>query len=151
MTVGAQRLTISPCLGDGVDSLVTVETQQLGDDSSAGDLDEDDVIETDTVVGVEESEAPLDLVSLDHAREDIMDSELLTLAGEMVGDGEDSTQVVGRVTPFCGKEAVVEIEPSDHRSDVKRAPDGVEFVVSSGDSSTLIIRRENNRISAIGP
>ena len=26
MTVGAQRLAISPCLGDGVDCLVTVET-----------------------------------------------------------------------------------------------------------------------------
>ena len=49
------------------------------------------MIETDAVEGVEEGEASLDLVSLDHAREDVMYSELLTLAGEMIGDGEDGT------------------------------------------------------------
>ena len=138
-------------MGDGVDGLVAVETQELGYNGGAGNLDEDNVIETDTVEGVEEGKAPLDFVSLDHAREDVLDGELLTLTGEMVGDGEDGTQVVGRVTPLCGEETVIEVEPSDHRSDVKRAPDGVELIVSSGDSSAWITRREKNSISAIGP
>ena len=91
MTVGTQRLTVGPCLGDGINGLVTVETQELGDNRGTGDLDEDDVIETDAVEGVEEGEASLDLVSLDHAREDVMDGELLTLTGEVIGDGEDGT------------------------------------------------------------
>lgn len=148
MTVGAQRLAISPCLGDGVDCLVTVETQELGNNSGTGDLDEDNVVETDTIEGVEEGEASLDLVSLDHARENIMDGELLTLTGEMISDGEDGTQVVGWMAPFCGEETVVEVEPSDHRSNVKRAPDGVEFVISSGDSSALIVGKRSASVSS---
>lgn len=148
MTVGTQRLTVGPCLGDRVDGLVTVETQELGDNCGTGNLDEDDVIETDAVEGVEEGEAPLDLVSLDHAREDIMHGELLTLTSEMIGDGEDGTQVIGWVTPFCGEEAVVEVEPSDHCSNVERAPDGVELVVSSGDSSALITGKRTASVSS---
>ena len=48
--VGTQRPAISPCLGDGVDGLVTVETQPFGGDGGTDDLDEDDVIETDMVL-----------------------------------------------------------------------------------------------------
>jgi len=138
MTVSTQRLAVSPCLGDGIDSLVTVETQELRDNGSTSDLDEDDVIETDTVEGVEKGKTSLDLVSLNHARKDVMDGEFLTLASEMIGDGEDGTQVVRWVTPFRGEETVIEVEPSDHRSNVERAPDGVELIVGSGNSSTLI-------------
>ena len=108
------------------------------------------MIETDAVEGVEKGETSLDLVSLDHAREDVMYGELLALTGEMISDGENGTQVVGWVTPFCGEETVVEIEPSDHRSNVERAPDGVEFVVSPGNSSALITGKRNS-ISIIGP
>ena len=150
MTVGAQGLTIGPCLGDGVNDLITVETQELGGNRGAGDLDKDDVIETDAVEGGEEGETPLDLVSLDHAREDVMHGELLALTGEMISDGEDGTQVVGWVTPFCGEETVIEIEPSDHCSNVESAPDGVELVVSSGNSGALITGKRNS-ISIIGP
>jgi len=148
MTIGTQRLTISPCLGDGVDDLVTVETQELGDNGGTGDLDEDDVIEANAVKGVKKGKASLDFVSLDHARKDIVDSELLTLACEMIGNGEDSTQVVGGVTPFCGKETVVEVEPSDHRSNVERAPDGVELIISSWDTSALIVDKRAASMSS---
>ena len=148
MTVGTQRLTVGPCLGDSVNGLVTVKTQELGDNRGTGDLDEDDVIEADAVEGIEEGKAPLDFVSLDHAREDVMHGELLTLTGEMIGDGEDGTQVVGWVTPFCGEEAVVEVEPSDHCSNVERAPDGVELVVSSGDTSALITGKRTASVSS---
>ena len=148
MTVGTQRLAISPGLGDGVDGLVTVETQELGDNGGTGDLDEDDVIETDAVEGVEEGEASLDLVSLDHARENVMDGEFLALTGEVISHGEDGTQVIGWVTPFCGEETVIKIEPSDHRSNIERAPDGVELVVSSGDSSTLIVGKRTASVSS---
>lgn len=148
MTVGTQRLAISPGLGDGVDGLVTVETQELGDNSGTGDLDEDDVIETDTVEGVEEGKTSLDFVSLDHTRKDVMDGELLTLTGEMIGDGEDGTQVVGWVTPLCGEETVIEVEPSDHRSNVERAPDRVELVVSSGDAGALVVGKRTASVSS---
>jgi hypothetical protein len=35
---------------------------------------------------------------------------------------------------FSGEEAVVEVEPSNHRSDVERAADRVELVIGSWDS-----------------
>ena len=52
------------------------------------------------------------------------------------------------MTPFCGEEAVVEVEPSDHCSNVERAPDGVELVVSSGDSSALITGKRMASVSS---
>ena len=70
------------------------DKQELGNHSGTGDLDEHDVIEADTVERVEESEPALDLVCLDHGDEDVGDGELLTSAGEMVGHGEDSAQVI---------------------------------------------------------
>ena len=143
MTVGTQRLAISPRLGNGIDDLISIKTQQLGNDSCTSDLDENNMIKTDTIEGVEKGKASLDLMSLDHAREDIMDGELLALTGEVIRDGEDGSQVVGRVTPFRGEETVVEVEPSDHCSNVECAPDGVELIVSSWDSSALIRGKQN--------
>jgi hypothetical protein len=110
---------------------------------STGDLDEDDVVER-----VEERKASLDLVSLGHAHEDVMYGELLTLTGKMISDGEDGTRVVGWVTPFCGEEAVIEVKPSDHHSNVERAPDGVELIVSSRDSSALITGKRTASMSS---
>ena len=43
------------------------------------------------------------------------------------------------MTPFCGEETIIEVEPSNHRSNVERAPDGVELIVSSGNSSALVV------------
>lgn len=105
------------------------------------------MIETNAIKGVEEGEAPLNLVRLDHAREDVMDGELLALTSKVIRDGEDCTQVVGWMTPFRGKETVVEVEPPDHCSNVECAPDGVKLVVSPRDSSALIA----GDISIIGP
>jgi hypothetical protein len=44
----------------------------------AADLDEDDVVEGDTLKGVKKGKAPLDLTSLDHACNVIVDGEPLT-------------------------------------------------------------------------
>ena len=87
---------------------------------------------------------------LDHALEDILDGDALALAREMVCDGKGCAQVVGRVAPwnkkaadqsrimvgedpaertFCGKEAVVKIEPTNDSANVEGSADGVELVV----------------------
>lgn len=135
MAVSTERLTINPGLGDGIGNLLLVEAEHLGDDGGTGNLDEDNVIKTDLVVGVEEGQASLDLVGLDHGLEDILDGEDLA-AGEVtaslvgavdpVSDGEDSTKVVRRVTPLSSQPAVVEVEPSDHGTNVEGAIDGVK-------------------------
>ena len=105
------------------------------------------MIKTNTIVGIEKGKASLDFMSLDHACEDVVNGELLTLTGKMICDGEDGSQVVRRVTPFRGKETVIEVEPSDHRPYIESTPDGVELIVSSGDSSAL----DRISISVIGP
>jgi hypothetical protein len=99
MTIGAQRLAIHPCLGDGVDGLVAIKTQQFRYNGSRSNFDEDDMIEADFVKGVEKSEGTLNLMGFDHCFENIVNSEGLALPAEMIGDGENSAKVVRRMTP----------------------------------------------------
>jgi hypothetical protein len=77
--------------------------QELGDDGGRGYLDEDDVVEADAIERVEQREATLDLMRFDHALEDVLDSDTLALACQVVRDGEDGTKIVGRVAPFSNK------------------------------------------------
>lgn len=135
MAVGSQGLAVDPGLGDGVGNLLLAKAEHLGDDGGGGDLDEDDVVETDLVVRVEQSQAALNLVGLDHGLEDVLDSEDLAAsqvtaglvgAVDPVGDSQDGAQVVRGVTPLGGQPAVVEVEPSDHGSDVEGAVDGIK-------------------------
>lgn len=146
MTVGTQTLSINPGLGDGVGGLLLSEAEHLGDNGGGSDLDQDDVVEADLVVGVLEGQNTLDLVGLDHGLEDIADLEDLAIAqvttgtvgaGDPVGDGEDTTQVVGGVTPLSGEPAVVVVQPTDHGTDVEGAIDGVQLVGGTGDAGSV--------------
>lgn len=102
MTVCAEGLAIYPRLGNGIDCLVTVETEHLGDDGSGRDFDEDDVIEPGTIERVEESESSLDLVGHNHAFEEILDGEGLALTGKMICHGQNRAKVIRRMSP-CDK------------------------------------------------
>jgi len=75
------------------------DVQELGDDGGRGDLDQDDVIESDAVERVEQREAALDLVRFDHALEDVLDRDVFALACQVVRDGEDGPEIVGWVAP----------------------------------------------------
>lgn len=146
MAVSAQGLAVNPSLGNGVGNLLLAEAEHLGDDGSTGNLDEDNVVETDLVVRVEEGQAALDLVGLDHGLEDVLDGVDLAAsqvaaglvgAVDPVGDGEDGAQVVRGVTPLGGQPAVVEVEPSDHGTNVEGTVDGVHDKGSTGDRGTV--------------
>lgn len=118
MSIRAERLSINPCLRNSIDCLRSVKTtarstvspqsrrpailvdlQHLADNSGAGNFHEHNVIETDSVEAVQEGQASLNLVGLDHSLKDILDSELLTLASQVVRDSKDGSQVVRRMTP----------------------------------------------------
>ena len=58
-----------------------MHVQELGDDGGRGYLDEDDMVEPDAVERVEQREAALDLMRLDHALEHVLHSDVLALAG----------------------------------------------------------------------
>jgi hypothetical protein len=88
------------CWGDGGRKWAHGDVQELGHDGGRGDLDEDDVVETDTVERVEQREAALDLVRFDHALEDVLDRDGLAFTRQVVRDGEDGPEVVGWVAPW---------------------------------------------------
>lgn len=142
VAVGAEGLAVNPGLGNGRLGLLLGQTEHLGDDGGGGDLDEDDVVETDLVVGVQECQATLDLMCLDHGLEDILDGQDLAVtdvaacaigAGDPVGDGENGTQVIRWMTPLGCEPAVVVIQPSDHSTNVEGGVDWVELEVGSWD------------------
>ena len=114
------------------------------------------MVEADAVERVEQREATLDLVRFDHALQDVLDGDALTLACQVVRDGEDGSEIVGRVPPwnsvvvisvwelgegdvkstartFCSEEAVIIVEPTDDGPDVERPSYWVELVVGPGD------------------
>jgi len=57
------------------------------------------VIQTDTVVAIQEGKATLNFVRLDHALEQVLDSELLTLPRQIIRNGQDGTQVIRGMSP----------------------------------------------------
>jgi hypothetical protein len=153
MSVRPQGLAVYPRLRDSIYRLVTVETEEFGDDSCRCYFYQDDVVKADTVEGVEECEGTLDFVGLYHTFDNVFDCERLALTRQMVSDGEDGAEIVGWMTPcvrvssmcrvdilddgtLCSQETVVEIEPANDGANVERAADGIELVGSSGDLRT---------------
>lgn len=146
VTVGAQALAVHPGLCDGVGGLLLVEAEHLRDHGGGSDLDQHDVVQTDLVVRVLQGQHTLDLVGLDHALQHVLDLQDLAVAqvaartvgtGDPVRDGENTTQVVGGVTPFGGQPAVVVVEPADHGTDVEGTVDGVQLVGSTRHTGTI--------------
>lgn len=145
VTVGTQALAVNPGLGDGVSGLLAVETKHLGHNGGGRDLDQHNVVETNAVEGVLQRNAALDLVGLDHALEHVLDLEDLALlavgglgeAGLPVGNSQNGTQVVTGVAPLSSQPAVVEIQPTNDGADGKRTPNGVENVLSTGNTHTI--------------
>jgi hypothetical protein len=76
-----------------------VHLQEFRDNSGTGNFDEHDVVETNTVERVKQGKTTLNLVCLDHALEDVANSQRLSLASKVVRNRENSTQVVGWMTP----------------------------------------------------
>jgi hypothetical protein len=77
--------------------------QKFRHDRGGRNLDEDNVVEADAVERVEQRKTTLDLVCFDHSLENVFDGDMLTLTCEVVGDSENGSEIVGRVTPFQWK------------------------------------------------
>lgn len=146
VAVSTETLAVNPSLGDGISGLLLGETHHLGDDSSGRDLDQHNVVQADLVVGVLEGQNTLDLVGLDHGLQNITDLQDLAVAqvatravgaGDPVSHSEDTTQVVGGVTPLGSEPTVVVVEPADHGTNVESTIDGVQLVGSTGDTGTV--------------
>lgn len=146
MPVGSERLAVDPSLGDSITGLGLVEAHHLCNNCGGGELDENDMVETDLVERVLQGHAALDLVRPDHSLEDVSDLENLAVTkvsaspvcpGNPVGSGKDGTQVVGGVAPLGGQPAVIEVEPTDHGTDVESTVHRIELVVGAGNFGTV--------------
>ena len=133
VAIGAQRLPVDPCIGDGVHDLLVRAAEHVCDDGRGRDLHQHDVIEADTVEAVLQRDDALDLVRLDHAGEHVAHDERRLAGGHTrarnpVGCREYAAQVVGRMAPFGGEPRVVKIQPADHRADVECGHHRIELV-----------------------
>lgn len=140
VAVRAEGLAIDPSLRDSITGLSLGQAEKLGDNGGGCDFDEDNVVETNLVVGVKESQASLNLVRLDHSLKHLLDGNNLTVselasgavgAGDPVCNGKDGAQVVGWVTPLSSQPTIIVVEPSDHGADVEGGVDWVELEVGS--------------------
>src|ERR1700736_2315772 len=94
------------------------------------------MIQPDSVKAVFEREYSLDFVRLDHCDEYISDlPRLATIADQttafVISNRQDRPQIIRRMPPFSGKPSVVEIEPSNHRSQIECSPYGIELITGS--------------------
>lgn len=105
MSESTKGLPIDENLRDDIDSLVSSESHHFRNDGGGSEFDEDDVVESDSVERVLEGHTSLNLVSLDHGFEDVLHRERFSSSGKVIGNGQDSSEVVRRVTPFSSEEA----------------------------------------------
>ena len=91
------------------------------------------MVETDAVERVLESKTALDLMGFNHTLKDILNGDILPSASQVVGDREDSAEIVRRVTPFRRKPTVVEVQPPDRRADIECTANGVKLIVGARD------------------
>lgn len=104
------------------------------------------MIESNFVKRVEQRQTTLNLVCLDHAFHDIFNFEDCPASDFLTGsvgprypvsDCKYTTEVVGRMPPFCRQPTVVVVEPPDHGANVEGAIDRVENVRCSGHTSAI--------------
>ena len=95
------------------------------------------MIQADTVKTVFQGEDTLDLMGLDHAVEDVCDGQRVfprgaILQAEIVGDGKNAAEIIGRMSPFGGQPGVVEVQPAHQRADIECRLHRVQPVVGAG-------------------
>lgn len=99
MTVGAQRLPINPSLGYSINGLVAVQAKEFGYYCSRSNLDENYVVEADSIERVEEGKTALNFMGLDHCLEDVTNGQRLSLTCQMIGNSQNGPKVVRWMTP----------------------------------------------------
>lgn len=144
--ISSEGLAIDPGLRNSITGLGFVETHHLGNDSCGCKFDEYNMVETDLVERVLQGHAALYLVCPDHGFEYVPDFEDLAVAKftaspvcprNPVGSCENGTQVIRGMAPLSSQPAVVEVEPSDHSTNVEGSIYGIELVVGTGHFGTV--------------
>ena len=96
VAIGAQALPIDPCERERVDGLLAREAEQLADDGGRSHLDQHHVIEADLVERVFKRDAALNLVRLDHGRQNVAHGQRRSAFASAV---RESQSAVARIPP----------------------------------------------------
>ncbi|MNG91098.1 hypothetical protein D3C79_500050 [compost metagenome] len=133
VTICPQCLAIDEGMGQRREQLLTVGAHQLGTHRRGGDLDQQHMVQTDTVEGVLQRQHTLDLVGHDHGFEDFAHAQWRFTVGdallrEMIGYRQDATKVVGRVRPLSRQPGVVVVQPTHGAADVPGGLDRIQPV-----------------------
>ena len=137
MAVGPERATVDPGVGNGIDDLLPAASQHPRHDRRGRDPHQQDMIQPDPVEAVFQRDDSLDLVGLDHRRQHVSNGQRVAalgdgLAAEVIGDGEDTAQVVGGMTPLRRQPRIVEIEPPHDGADIERPLDRIQLPARAG-------------------
>ncbi len=57
-------------------------------------------------------------------------------ATQVIRCRQDAAEIVRRMSPFSCEPGVVEVQPANHRANIERTHDGLEFVGRTGNSCT---------------
>jgi hypothetical protein len=128
--LGAWRYVLSA--PPSIHAFDTAFAEHGGRDSRGCDANEQYVIQSGAVETVLKSQDTLDFVSLNHRGEYIAYRQFRPGAPgirpvQIVGDGEYRAQIIRWVTPLGREPGVIEVEPANHRADVKGGLYRIEF------------------------
>lgn len=142
VSVGSQTVTIDPALADSVQDSLAITTKETSRDRGRSQLDEQDVIQTNSVETVFQSQATLDFVGLDQTVKNVLHGQRSlafsnALVGDVFADSKNSTQVVRRVTPLSGQPSVIEVQPTDDSANVESTLNRVQDELSSRDVNSV--------------
>lgn len=105
--------------------------QQFRHHRSTGDLNEDNMVQSHAIEGVQHSKLTLDLMRLYHSFQYIAHSQRLAIASKVVGHRKNGAQVIGGVSPFCCEEAVIEVQPTNLRANVEGSSNRINLIIRS--------------------
>ena len=116
------------------------------------------MIETDAIETIFKRQDTLDLIRLNGSVKDIANCPLaiglpwvVWIAIKVIGQGEDGSEIIGRVPPLRSQPCVVEIKPPNHAADVEGCFDRLQLPIGARHSGTTRqCRTGNDRSKQLG-
>src|SRR5215469_16705564 len=104
--IGAQCSSIDKRIGDSIDDFVAIPSQEPSNDGCRSDPNQEYMIKADAVKTIFQCEHTLDFMCLDHRNKHVSNLPRFTSIADqppafVIGNRQDSSQVIGWMPPFC--------------------------------------------------
>jgi hypothetical protein len=84
-------------------------------------------------------------MSFDHRLQHIAAGKSFLLrARQIIGEGQDTAEIVRRMAPFGGEPGIIEIQLADHRADIESSVHRVELPCGAGNAGAVNQSRAGN-------